>query len=59
MTVEVWLDGKKQKEVQITAADLFTFDNKFVLHGDARDDRQARTANCARKAPARSITTPT
>ncbi len=34
-TVEVWLDGKKQKEVKITAADLFTFDNKFVLEGDA------------------------
>ncbi|MCC7084627.1 MAG: alpha-2-macroglobulin [Pirellulales bacterium] len=35
LTVEVWLDGKKQKEVKITAADLFTFDNKFVLQGDA------------------------
>jgi uncharacterized protein YfaS (alpha-2-macroglobulin family) len=35
LTVEVWLDGKKQKEVKITAADLFTFDNKFVLEGDA------------------------
>ncbi len=35
MTVEVWLDGAKQKEVKITAADLFTFDNKFVLEGAA------------------------
>jgi uncharacterized protein YfaS (alpha-2-macroglobulin family) len=35
LTVEVWLDGKKQKEVKITTADLFTFDNKFVLEGDA------------------------
>ena len=35
LTVEVWLDGKKQKEVKITPADLFTFDNKFVLEGDA------------------------
>ena len=35
VTVEILLDGKKQKEVHITAADLFTFDNKFVLHGDA------------------------
>ena len=35
VTVEVVLDGKKQKEVHITAADLFMFDNKFVLHGDA------------------------
>jgi uncharacterized protein YfaS (alpha-2-macroglobulin family) len=33
MTVEVWLDGHKQKEVKITAADLFTFDNKFLLEG--------------------------
>ncbi len=35
LTLEVWLDGKKQKEVQITAENLFTFDNKFVLFGDA------------------------
>ena len=35
MTVQVCLDGKQQKEVKITAADLFTFDNKFVLEGDA------------------------
>ena len=34
MTVEVWLDGKKQKEVKINAENLFTFDNKFVLAGD-------------------------
>ncbi len=34
-TVEVLLDGKQQKDVHITAADLFMFDNKFVLHGDA------------------------
>jgi hypothetical protein len=35
MTVEVWLDGKKHKEVKITAENLFTFDNQFVLTGDA------------------------
>jgi len=35
MTLEVWLDGKKQKEVKIDASNLFTFDNKFVLFGDA------------------------
>jgi uncharacterized protein YfaS (alpha-2-macroglobulin family) len=35
MTVEVWLDGKKHKEVKIDAANLFTFDNKLVLAGDA------------------------
>lgn len=35
MTVEIWLDGQKQKEVQITAENLFTFDNTFLLSGDA------------------------
>jgi uncharacterized protein YfaS (alpha-2-macroglobulin family) len=34
-TVEVWLDGKKHKEVKIDAANLFTFDNKLVLTGGA------------------------
>src|SRR6516164_227953 len=35
MTVEVWLDGKKWKEAKIDASNLFTFDNQFVLFGDA------------------------
>jgi uncharacterized protein YfaS (alpha-2-macroglobulin family) len=35
MTVEVYLDGKKHKEVKIDPTNLFTFDNKFVLTGDA------------------------
>src|SRR5262249_21771934 len=35
MTVEVWLDGHKHKEVQIDAKNLFTFDNKLLLAGDA------------------------
>ena len=35
LTVEVWLDGKKQKEVKVDSSNLFTFDNKFVLEGDA------------------------
>lgn len=33
MTVEVYLDGKKRKEEHITADNLFTFDNKFILTG--------------------------
>jgi len=37
MTVEVWLDGKKHKEVKIDAANLFSFDNQLVLAGDAVD----------------------
>jgi uncharacterized protein YfaS (alpha-2-macroglobulin family) len=35
MTVEVYYDGTLRKTVEITSADLFTFDNKFVLEGDA------------------------
>jgi uncharacterized protein YfaS (alpha-2-macroglobulin family) len=35
MTVEVWVDGKKQKEVKVNQQNLFTFDNTFVLEGDA------------------------
>ncbi len=35
MTVEVWYDGKLQKAVEITPATLFTFDNQFVLEGQA------------------------
>ncbi|MCY3021779.1 MAG: alpha-2-macroglobulin, partial [Planctomycetota bacterium] len=34
MKLEVLLDGKKAKEVAISASNLFTFDNKFVLEGD-------------------------
>jgi uncharacterized protein YfaS (alpha-2-macroglobulin family) len=35
MTIEVWLDGKKWKDVTVNAENLFTFDNQFVLFGDA------------------------
>ncbi len=35
MTVEVYIDGKKYKEVKINSENLFSFDNKFVLLGDA------------------------
>jgi uncharacterized protein YfaS (alpha-2-macroglobulin family) len=34
MTVEVWLDGKKHKEVHIDKTNLFSFDNKLILTGD-------------------------
>lgn len=34
LTVEVWLDGTKRKEVKITADNLFTFDNALVVAGD-------------------------
>ena len=37
MTVEVWVDGQKRKEVAINAENLFTFDNRFVIAGDALD----------------------
>ena len=35
LTVEVWVDGQKRKEEKINADNLFTFDNAFVLEGDA------------------------
>lgn len=35
VTVEVWIDGEQRKEVTITRENLFTFDNKLVLTGDA------------------------
>lgn len=35
LTVEVWLDGAKRKEVRINAENLFYFDNSFVLEGEA------------------------
>ncbi|MGI9457324.1 MAG: alpha-2-macroglobulin family protein, partial [Aeoliella sp.] len=33
MTVEVWLNGQRQKTVEITPAVLFSFDNQFVIEG--------------------------
>ena len=33
LTVEVWLDGQKMKEVKISKEELFTFDNKFLVEG--------------------------
>ncbi len=35
MTLEVYLDGQLLKAVEITAANLFTFDNALVLEGEA------------------------
>jgi uncharacterized protein YfaS (alpha-2-macroglobulin family) len=35
MTVEVLVDGRKMKEVSITAADLFTYDDRVAIAGDA------------------------
>jgi uncharacterized protein YfaS (alpha-2-macroglobulin family) len=34
-TIEVWFDGQKAREVQVNRQNLFSFDNKFVLLGDA------------------------
>jgi uncharacterized protein YfaS (alpha-2-macroglobulin family) len=33
MTVEVWLNGQRQKTVEITPEVLFSFDNRFVIEG--------------------------
>ncbi len=35
LNVEIWVDGKKHKDVKITAENLLAFDNSFVLEGDA------------------------
>jgi hypothetical protein len=48
MTVEVWLDGKKHKEVKIDAKYLFSFDNRLTLEGDAIADG-AHTVEIKRK----------
>ena len=34
VTVEVWVDGQKRKEVQVTPENLFSFDNELVLSGE-------------------------
>lgn len=38
LTIEVWLDGKKQTEVTVDKSNLFSFDNTFTLMGDAITD---------------------
>ncbi|MFT5127419.1 MAG: hypothetical protein ACI8W8_001022 [Rhodothermales bacterium] len=35
MTLELFVDGKRLKSERITSANLFSFDNKLVLSGDA------------------------
>ncbi len=35
MTLEIYVDGTRKKAVKISAANLFSFDNKLVLEGDA------------------------
>lgn len=35
MTIEIYLAGKKEKEVRVASDNLFTFDNRLVLAGDA------------------------
>jgi uncharacterized protein YfaS (alpha-2-macroglobulin family) len=35
LTVEVWLDGEKRKEVKIDGQNLFTFDGELVVEGGA------------------------
>ncbi|MCL2647521.1 MAG: MG2 domain-containing protein [Phycisphaerales bacterium] len=38
MTVRISIDGKQLKEVKITPEDIFSFDNKLVLEGNALTD---------------------
>lgn len=35
MTVEISVDGRRMKEVRIDSANLFSYDNKLVMKGDA------------------------
>ncbi len=35
MTIEVWVDSKRRQEIEVTSENLFTFDNSFVLEGEA------------------------
>jgi uncharacterized protein YfaS (alpha-2-macroglobulin family) len=35
LSVEVWLDNQKRREVKVSAENLLTFDDSFVLEGDA------------------------
>jgi uncharacterized protein YfaS (alpha-2-macroglobulin family) len=35
LTIEVLVDGEKRKEVKVNAENLFSFDNAFVLEGEA------------------------
>ena len=57
MTVELWIDGVKRKEVTITAENLFTFDASLVLEGDAVESGE-HTVECASAAGVRFTTTP-
>jgi uncharacterized protein YfaS (alpha-2-macroglobulin family) len=38
LTIEVYVDGQKKKEVQVNSKNLFSFDNRFELIGDAISD---------------------
>lgn len=35
MTIEVFVDGKRHKSVKVDASNLFNFDNRLILEGDA------------------------
>ena len=59
MTVAIALDGQTRKEVKITPADLFTFDNA-LRRSKATRSRPARTrSRSSSRARARSTSTPT
>ena len=59
MTVEVWLDGKKHKEVKIDADEpVHASTTSSCSTGDAVDDRQAHARDQDARAPARSTSTP-
>ena len=57
MTVEVWLDGKKHKEVQIDAENLFYFDNQLRAASATRSRPASTRSRSSGRAPARSTST--
>ncbi|MEW6087177.1 MAG: MG2 domain-containing protein [bacterium] len=50
MTVQIYIDTQKMKEVKITAKDLFVFDNKLVMLGDEIKEGR-RTIEIKKKGP--------
>ena len=59
MTVEVWLDGEKQKEVKINEDNLFTLRQQVRARRRRRERRRAHESKSAAEARARSTSTPT
>ena len=58
LTVEVWLDGKKQKEVKITRRRFIFVRQQIRARRGCGESRRAHLGTAQRPAPAHCITTP-